>query len=109
MDASTSIGAVPFTAWEQAVFVALFIVMVIGLLGWFSKQQGNWQSFISKRDEQWQSWMRETNSQTHDSLEHVTSALEKLSEKIDAHDEKVDRRVSGVVNELRPKGSRKPK
>lgn len=107
MDPTNVAGAIPFTAWQQAVFVVLFIVMVLGLLAWFSKQQDNWQSFISKRDEQWQVWMKETNCQTTDSLEHMTKALEKLSEKFDTHDDKVEGRINGAVAKI--KSTRKAK
>lgn len=97
--------AIPYTAWQQAVFVALFIVLVVTLFAFFAKQQGNWQSFIQKRDQQWQDWMKETNCQTADAMERVTEALEKLSQKIDAHDDKVETRINTAVQEV--KGNRK--
>ena len=34
---------IPLTAWQQAAVVCLFIVFVILLLNWFSKQSKNWQ------------------------------------------------------------------
>ena len=48
---------IPYTAWEQAVFVALFVAFVLSLLLWFSKQQGAWQQFISERDNNWQKFL----------------------------------------------------
>lgn len=101
----TGAEAIPFTAWQQAVFVALFIVLVVTLFTFFAKQQVNWQNFIQKRDQQWQDWMKETNCQTADAMERVTEALEKLSQKIDAHDDKVESRINSAVIDV--KGHRK--
>ncbi len=115
MDPATStqtIQAIPYTAWQQAVFVVLFIVVVLVLLNWQSKQQEKWQAFIQERDRQWQEWMKETNCQTTDAMEHVTEALEKLTHKIDvtvvgkldAHDSKVEDRINAAMAEIRSKG-----
>ncbi len=103
--AAGEIGAIPFTAWEQAVFVVLLIVVIVILLNWQSRQQGSWQEFIQKRDQQWQDWMKETNTDTTNAMEKVTEALEKLSMKIDDHDERVELRVQNAVNDI--KGMRK--
>lgn len=114
MDPTTVAKAVPMTAWEQAAVVVLFVLFVIVvfgiikfLLSWTGKQQTSWQGFIEKRDTQWQSWMKETNCQTTNSLEHIAKSLEKLSQKIDAHDEKVDVRISGAVDALRGRAVKK--
>lgn len=95
------ISAIPYTAWQQAVFVVLFIVVVLVLLNWQSKQQEKWQTFIQNRDRQWQEWMKETNCQTTDAMEHVTEALEKLSNKIDKHEDKVEDRFNAAMSEFR--------
>jgi hypothetical protein len=101
----TGAEGIPYTAWQQAVFVVLFICAIVILLNWQSKQQAKWQEFIQQRDQQWQEWMLKTNSQTADAMEHVTEALEKLSKKIDDHDGKVESRINTAIIEV--KGNRK--
>lgn len=101
-------SVIPYTAWEQAVFVALFIVMIVALLAWFGKQQKSWQEFmnhqnskwqktVDEQNNQWQHWLEEQNQRECASMDRVTAALEKLSTKIDAHDDKVDSRISDAV------------
>ena len=34
----TGAELIPASAWEQAVFVSLFIVLVVGLLYWFNRR-----------------------------------------------------------------------
>lgn len=62
--------AIPFTAWEQAVFVGLFIVLVGGILAWVTRQgemQRKWseamarnlQDWVHKRDLDWMGFLRE--------------------------------------------------
>ena len=103
--------AIPFTAWEQAVFVALFIVMVIGLLGWFTKQQKSWQDFmndqnsrwqkaVDEQNNQWQKWLEQQNTRECDSMDKVTMALDRLTSKLSEHDEKVEARFSNAIDEL---------
>ena len=43
---------IPFTAWEQAVFVGMFAVVIFALLAWFTKQSDKWQNFIARMEEQ---------------------------------------------------------
>jgi len=104
-------SAIPFTAWEQAVFVALFIVMVIALLAWFGKQQKSWQDFmdnqntrwqksIDELNAQWQRWLAEQNSRECDAMKQVTNSLNRLTDKLAEHDEKVEGRFADAVNEL---------
>jgi len=69
---------IPFTAWEQAVFVAIFVVFVIALLRWFSNQQKQWQEFIQSRDTQWQSFLsaqRATDDQKSEAIAKSLNAL----------------------------------
>lgn len=106
--------AIPFTAWQQAVFVVLFIGMVTGMLGWFGRQQKNWQDFIHKQDEHWQEaiknqnndwqrWMADQNARECDSLEKVSLALKELSIKIDRHDEKVEEKFTQAIRSQKGK------
>lgn len=97
----TGVEGIPYTAWQQAVFVVLFILAIVILLNWQSKQQAKWQEFIQQRDQQWQEWMLKTNCQTADAMEHVTEALEKLSQKIDDHDGKVENRINSALSEVK--------
>jgi predicted PurR-regulated permease PerM len=110
--------SIPMTAWEQVVVVCLFAVvfisLIVYLLGWFSKQQDNWQGFIQKRDVFWQDWLEKSNDNTTDAMKSVTSALQNvneglhslalqqhaLSEQLTKHDDKVDDKFSDAVKEV---------
>ena len=52
---------IPYSAWQQAVFVVLIIVLVVWLLAWMSKQQQIWQDFIAGRDDKWQAFSQEAH------------------------------------------------
>lgn len=118
MDASKVAEAIPFTAWEQAVFVGLFIVLVVALLAWFSKENAktqkfqdgqnvSWQKFLKDQNDQWQRWIERYNTEHVVAMKSVADALEKLGEKLDAHDEKVDMRIDAAASgrkTTRPRG-----
>lgn len=74
---------IPFTAWEQAVFVALFIVFVIGLLSWFSKQSDKWQKFMFDIDEKWRQFSKEQRQENNDCMANVESGLNNLTKVTD--------------------------
>ena len=92
MDANTAnaAAALPFTAWEQAVFLCLFIVFVISLLAWFSKQSDKWQSFMLQIDEKWRAFNREQRDENNNSMNEVRSAVTNLTTV-----------TQGLVNEVR--------
>jgi len=90
MDASTAAATLPFTAWEQAVFLCLFIVFVISLLAWFSKQSDKWQSFMLQIDEKWRAFNREQRDENNNSMNEVRSAVTNLTTV-----------TQGLVNEVR--------
>ncbi len=71
---------IPFTAWEQAVFVALFIVFVVGLLTWFTKQSNQWQSFIAKIEEQWRSFSREQRVENNQCISEMNKSIGDLTQ-----------------------------
>lgn len=75
--------ALPFTAWEQAVFVALFLVFVISLLGWFSKQSDKWQRFMIDIDERWRAFNKEQREEYCNSINSVTESLNRLTKSTD--------------------------
>jgi hypothetical protein len=76
---------IPYSAWEQAVFVALFIIFVVGLLTWFTKQSDKWQNFMLTIDEKWRAFNKEqridnnaTTSCLENSLKDLTSVTQGL-------------------------------
>jgi hypothetical protein len=79
MQGATIAGPLPATAWEQAVFVALFVVFVMALLGWFTNQQKQWQQFIQVRDDQWQKFLREQRANDEQKSEAMTESLNALT------------------------------
>jgi len=86
----TTVTQIPFTAWEQAVFVVLFITMVIGLLYWFSKQSDKWQKFMFEIDEKWRAFNREQRETNLQSMNCVEGSLKDLTTV-----------TQGLVNEMR--------
>ena len=86
----TTVTQIPFTAWEQAVFVVLFITMVIGMLYWFSKQSDKWQKFMFDIDEKWRAFNREQRDSNQESMNCVEGSLKDLTTV-----------TQGLVNEIR--------
>jgi len=86
----TTVTQIPFTAWEQAVFVVLFITMVIGLLYWFSKQSDKWQKFMFDIDEKWRQFNKEQREANLQSMNCVEGSLKDLTTV-----------TQGLVNEMR--------
>lgn len=74
--------AVPYTAWEQAVFVVFLGLFVVGLLYWFTRQQGQWQRFIAERDEQWQTFLREQRDQDQKVIRDLIGQVRQLAEEM---------------------------
>jgi dsDNA-specific endonuclease/ATPase MutS2 len=70
--------SIPFTAWEQAVFVGLFIVLVVMLLGWFTKQSDKWQNFIAKLEEQWRVFNREQRQENNACIQGLVEVVQQL-------------------------------
>ena len=71
--------AIPFTAWEQAVFVGLFIVLVVMLLGWFTKQSDKWQKFMFDIDEKWRQFNKEQRDTNLEAMNCVEGSLKDLT------------------------------
>jgi hypothetical protein len=89
----------PFAAWEQAVFVVLFLIMIGLLLRWFTKQQREWQDFIERQnnrwqeavkgqDRTWQEWLMEQNNRECVTMDKVTESLDRLTIRLAEHDER---------------------
>ena len=70
---------IPYAAWEQAVFVALFIFFAIGMLYWFSKQSDKWQKFMFDIDEKWRAFNREQRDSNQESMNCVEGSLKDLT------------------------------
>jgi len=109
MEASNVAEIIPFTAWQQAAFVGMFIVLVVVLLAWFSKenakaqkfqqdQNDSWQRFLKESNDRWQHWLDKSQTETVDAMGKVTEALERLSAQLDEHDKRVDARVDAAAN-----------
>ena len=70
---------IPLTAWQQAAAVCLFIVFVILLLNWFSKQSKNWQDFIDRSNEKWREFNREQREENNCAMNDVKGSLQDLT------------------------------
>lgn len=94
------IPSLPTTAWEQAVFVALFVVFCLsligGLLSWFTRQQRQWQDYIAGRDKDWQGWMDKAEMRAEKQMDAVMGILDGIARKIDQHDDKVEQRIKAA-------------
>ena len=92
-----------FTAWEQAVFVCLMIVLVSLMLSWQSRESRALRDFQAeqekkrleselKRDREWREWMDKNQRIADLKLEAVQQSIEGLvtivkmvSIQVDAH------------------------
>ena len=76
----TGAELIPASAWEQAVFVSLFIVLVVGLLYWFTKQSDKWQAFMLEIDEKWRAFNKEQREENNACMTDVNSGLRNLTQ-----------------------------
>lgn len=104
------ITSIPQDAWMQAVFVCLFIVLIVVLLNWFAKQQDKWQIFIDKQNSEWRCWMDAAETRTAAQMKDVTATLKSLADKLDRHDYRVmnklddhDDKVDDRINKMNNK------
>lgn len=86
-------AAIPFTAWEQAVFVVMFAIILGVMLDYFTRQQGKWQEFISKRDDQWQEFLATQREVDQDRYDGVNQSVQNLT--------KVTSELVGEVQDMR--------
>lgn len=86
----------PSTAWEQAVFVCLFLITVGILLNWQSRQSEKTQTFIERLNTNWQTFLKEHESKNDDALKQVAAALNCLTDKMEDHDRNVERRIQTI-------------
>lgn len=71
--------AIPFTAWEQAAIIGIFIVFVGILLTWFSKQADKWQKFMFDIDEKWRQLNKEQRDTNLEAMNCVEGSLKDLT------------------------------
>lgn len=74
-----TVEAIPFTAWEQAVFVVLIIVILMILLTWFGKQSDKWQLFIGEVDDKWRAFNKEQRDCNNLAMSEVQGSLQDLT------------------------------
>lgn len=115
------ISAVPFTAWEQAVFVLLFILFLGGvwgfiryILNWVDKRDKVYQEFINanakssrefveKRDTELKEFIRCTENDQASALKEVVDALQAIISRLSRNDillENIVKTLEKVVRDL---------
>jgi len=76
----TGAEVIPQVAWEQAVYVSLFIVLIIVLINWFSRQSDKWQSFIEASNEKWRVFSEKQRGENNACLADVNAGLTNLTQ-----------------------------
>ena len=86
--------AVPFTAWEQAALIGLFIVFASGvltlLIKWFNKQTVEWREFMTEErrtsqahvaeiDDKWRAFNKEQRDTNLEAMNCVEGSLKDLT------------------------------
>lgn len=102
---------IPESGWVQAVFVCLFLVLVISVFGWVMKLQKNWQDFITANNREWREWMEAQEERRAKVICEMTVALNSLAKEIQEHDAKVEARINAsekfVTGEIKNGKTRK--
>ena len=115
-----TVELIPFTAWEQSVFVVLFIVLVIVLIRWFSTQQEKWQKFMTGMNASWQNFIESQRKEERETLDNlkksvgdlsvVTSSLvqevKEMRTDLRDHDTTVGSRIESIVKASQPAKTR---
>lgn len=112
----TGAEVIPQIAWEQAVYVSLFIVLIIVLINWFSRQSDKWQSFIEASNEKWRAFSEKQRNENNcamgdvnESLSNLTRttgdlarSVEEMRSDINAHDQQA-KEILALVSKPTPK------
>ena len=85
---------IPESAWIQAVFVVLFILLVVYMMERSGRQQSEWQSFMSGENEKWQEFIGAQTASTTVALERVKDCLTQINDSIILHDAKVELKIT---------------
>lgn len=93
----TGAELIPATAWEQAVFVSMFFILIVFIFTWIQKfrkedqhyrkedqqfqaqQQKEWQSFIAQIDESWRAFNKEQRECNNIAMKEVDGSLRDLT------------------------------
>lgn len=112
----TGAEVIPQIAWEQAVYVSLFIVLIVVLINWFSKQSDKWQQFIEASNEKWRAFSEKQRNENNcamgdvnESLSNLTRttgdlarSVEEMRSDINAHDQQA-KEILALVSKPQPK------
>ncbi len=112
----TGAELIPASAWEQAVYVSLFIVLIVVLINWFSKQSDKWQQFIEASNEKWRAFSEKQRNENNcamgdvnESLSNLTRttgdlarSVEEMRSDINAHDQQA-KEILALVSKPQPK------
>lgn len=79
----SEIQLIPLTAWEQAAIIGIFIVFMLVLLNWFSRQSDKWQQFMFDIDEKWRQFNKEQREENNCAMANVESGLNNLTKVTD--------------------------
>ena len=70
---------IPQIAWEQAVYVCLFIVLIVWMSTWFGKLSDKWQAFIEASNANWRRFSQEQREENNCAMGDVKKALSDLT------------------------------
>lgn len=108
---TSELQLIPESGWVQAVFVCLFLVLVVSVFGWVMKLQKNWQDFITENNREWREWMEAQEERRAKVICDMTIALNSLAKEIQEHDSKVEARINAsekyVTGEIKSKPRKK--
>ena len=82
--------AIPYTAWEQAAIIGIFIVFAIFVFGWMAKsrkedrqfqaeESDKWQTFIGSLDDKWRAFNKEQREENNCAMADVNASLSNLT------------------------------
>jgi hypothetical protein len=119
--------AIPYTAWEQAAIIGIFIVFAIFVFGWLAKsrkedrqfqaeESDKWQTFIGSLDDKWRAFNKEQREENNCAMADVNASLsnltnvtgdlarsvEKMRVDIKAHDQQA-KEILALVSKPTPK------
>lgn len=73
---------IPAVAWEQAVFLVLFVVFVAGVGAWFGKLSDQWQKTIIDLNTYWAEYNERQKKYSDDKLTQLEKQVCAMSKAI---------------------------
>lgn len=70
---------IPAVAWEQAVFLVLFVVFVAGVGAWFRKLSDQWQKTIIDLNTYWADYNERQKKYSDDKLTQLEKQIVQLT------------------------------